>query len=98
MENLDTKKVVQWFLRKFVEAKAFALEKDKNWKAFNAILSLLIYKIILFPNIDDFVDLTTINIFLAKNHILALLVDVYYYLHVRHENKKGMVIFYAPLL
>lgn len=46
-ENLETKRVIQGVLRKFLEAKSLALEKSKNWKASNSILTLLIYGIVL---------------------------------------------------
>ena len=61
-----------------MEFKVLALEKDKNWKAFNVILSLFIYGIVLFPSIDDFVDIPAINVFQAKKHVPALLADAYY--------------------
>lgn len=64
------------FSRKSLEAKAWASEKEHNWKAFNTVLTLLIYGVVLFQDIDDFIDIPIINIFLAKNPILTLLADV----------------------
>lgn len=89
VDNLEVKEVAHGFSKKMLEAKALVLEKAKNWKAFNIVLALLIYAIILFPNTDDLINLPIINIFLAKNLIPNLVVDVYYYLHVKHDKKKS---------
>lgn len=86
------------FSRKSLEAKSWALEKAKNWEAFNVVLALLIYGVVLFPNMDDFIYISIINIFLYKNPVPSLLDDVYYYHHVRHEKKKFMVICCVPLV
>lgn len=42
--------------RKTLEAKAWVLEKSKDWGAFNIVLDLLIYGVVLLENIDDFID------------------------------------------
>lgn len=84
------------FSKNFMEDKALVFTKVENWMAFNATLALLIYGIILFPNIDDL--MTIIGIFLSKNPIPTLIVYVYYYLHLRHEKKGWMVLCHAPLL
>ncbi|XP_058733284.1 uncharacterized protein LOC131604885 [Vicia villosa] len=89
---------VKGFTRKFLENKARDLEKAENWEAFSAVLALLIYGIVLFPNEEDFVDLPVVGVFLAKTAVPTLLADVYYHLNVRHEKKKGIVLCCAPLL
>lgn len=85
VDNLKVKRVICGFSRKFLEAKAWVLQKENNWKSFNADLALLIYGVFLFPNIDNFVELPIIKIFLTKDLVSMLLVDVYYYHHVKHE-------------
>lgn len=51
------------------------------------MIALAIYGIILFLNLDGFIDMTAINIFLTRNPIPTLLADVYYYLSWRHAKK-----------
>lgn len=87
--NMETIGDLQGFSRKFLETKAITLEGAWSWKAFSSALALLIYVIVLFPNADDFLDFPAINVCLAKNLVLAFLVDVYYYLHTRHDKKGG---------
>ncbi|KAK2416958.1 hypothetical protein QL285_021697 [Trifolium repens] len=80
---------VQGFARKALEDKAqFVLEKG-NWKAYNAILALLIYGLVLFPNVKDFIDITAIGVFLTKNPAPTLLGDFLYSLHDRNGTRRG---------
>lgn len=69
--NLEFKFGVEGFSRSFLEVRALDCYK-KDIKTFNAALALLIYGIVLFPNIDNFVYITTIGVFLTKNVIPAL--------------------------
>lgn len=98
VESLEVKWVTHGFSRKPLEAKSWALEKTKNWKASNVLLALLIYKVILFSDTDYFSDTPIIDIFLSNNHVPDLLVDVYYYHQNKHEKKKSMIMCYASLL
>ncbi|XP_050889582.1 uncharacterized protein LOC127094852 [Lathyrus oleraceus] len=77
---------------------AMKLEKDGKRKAFHALLALLVYGIILFPNLDSFVDHVAVRIFLSGNPVPFLLVDIYYALHDRHEKKGGTLLCYEQLL
>ncbi|XP_050875585.1 uncharacterized protein LOC127079217 [Lathyrus oleraceus] len=86
------------FTRNFLEEKAQELEKEGKWEAFIIFLSLLIYGVVMFLNDDDFINSPPISVFLAKNPVPALLADMYYWLHTRHEKKKGVIICCAPLL
>lgn len=52
----------------------------------------------MFPNDDDFIDPPTINVFLAKNLVPALLGNMYYCLHTRHEKSRCVVLCCSPLL
>ena len=52
----------------------------------------------LFPNMEEFVDLASIYLFMAKNLVPTLLVDTYYSIHVRNEKKKGTIVCCTPLL
>lgn len=59
---------------------------------------MLLYGVVLFLDINDFIYISIINIFLAKNLVSALLADVYYYHHVRHEKNKGIIMCCALVL
>lgn len=86
------------FSRKFLEEKAQALEKKGKWEPFSAILALIIYGVVMFPNDDDFIDPLTLSVFLAKNLVHALLTNMYYCLYTIHWKKMGVVLCCAPLL
>ncbi|XP_050916653.1 uncharacterized protein LOC127131791 [Lathyrus oleraceus] len=83
---------------RFLMEKAFIFAEADSRDAFEAIFSLLIYGIVLFPNIDDFVDVNVVRIFLIGNPIPTLLGDTYHSIH--HWTKKGggTIICCAPLL
>ncbi|KAH1188555.1 hypothetical protein GmHk_U059396 [Glycine max] len=51
--------------RKCLEAKARALASQDEWAPFIDVLALLIFRVVLFPNVDGLVDLATIDAFLA---------------------------------
>lgn len=98
VDNRDVRGAFRGFSRGFLEILAMKNEKEENLKAFNAILALLIYRIVLFPNIDNFMDQIVVEIFLSGNPIPFLLADIYYSLHERHEKKGGILLCCALLL
>ncbi|XP_058758582.1 uncharacterized protein LOC131631827 [Vicia villosa] len=72
------------FYMSFLIEKAQELANKKMWEAFNALLAVLIYGIVMFPNIHKFVDLAAICLFVDKNPVPTLLVDMYYSIHSRY--------------
>ncbi|RDY06359.1 hypothetical protein CR513_09661, partial [Mucuna pruriens] len=75
----------------------------ENWSAFMDTLGLLIYGILLFPQLEDYVDLVAIGVFLAKknkgeNPVMAVLVDTYYSLNQCGERRRGVLRCCTPLL
>ncbi|XP_058726192.1 uncharacterized protein LOC131597516 [Vicia villosa] len=76
---------------------ADALVIEKKWKEFNALLAVIIYGLVLFPNIPNFVDLTAICLFMDQNPVPTLLADTYYAVHSRYGTK-GAVGGCLPLL
>lgn len=78
--------------------KATAFDDIGSWNAFNVVFDFLIYGIVLFPNMEDFMDITSIQIFLAKNLVPTLLADTYYSIHVRTPKKKGTIVWRVSLL
>ena len=63
-----------------------------------AILALLIYGLILFPNLDGFVDMNAIMIFHSKNPVPTLLADTYHAIHDRSGKGRGYILCCVPLL
>ncbi|KAI5420301.1 hypothetical protein KIW84_044181 [Lathyrus oleraceus] len=66
--------------------------------AFETIFILLIYGLVLFPNIDKFVDGNAIRIFSTLNPVLTLLGDTYFSLHMRNAKGGGTIVCCLPLL
>jgi hypothetical protein len=63
-----------------------------------AICVLLIYGLVLFPNIDNFVDVNAIRIFSSLNPVPTLLGDTYFSLHMRNVKGGGTIVCCLPLL
>lgn len=82
--NLKPKGGTHGFALKFLVDKAITFDEAESWDAFNTIFSLIIYGIVLFPNMEDFTDLASIYLFMAKNPVPTLLADTYYFIHVRN--------------
>lgn len=86
--NLKPKGRTHGFALKFLVDKAIAFAEDESWDAFNNIFALIIYGIVLFLNMDDFVDLASIYLFMAKNLVPTLLADTYFSIHARNQKRK----------
>ncbi|XP_050904197.1 uncharacterized protein LOC127118095 isoform X2 [Lathyrus oleraceus] len=71
--------------------------KKGNWGAFNAQLAIMIYGVVLFPSMPNFVDFAAVTIFLGGNPVPTLLADTYYAVHSRH-GKGGAIKYCLPLL
>ncbi|KAL5170162.1 hypothetical protein HKD37_11G031919 [Glycine soja] len=54
--------------RKYLEGKARDMTSQEKWGPFTDILALLIFGVVLFPNVDGLVDLAAIDAFLAYHH------------------------------
>jgi hypothetical protein len=78
--------------------KSHHFSQRSNADAFESILALLIYGIVLFQNVDNFVDMNAIQIFLTQNPVPTLLADTYFSIHDRTNKKRGLIICYTPLL
>ncbi|XP_050877571.1 uncharacterized protein LOC127081349 [Lathyrus oleraceus] len=96
--NLMTKGGILDLPAKFLMEKASTIASIRSMVAFEVILAFLNYDIILFPNVDNFMDINAIHIFLIQNPVPTLLVDTYYYIHYITKKKGGIVMCCAPLL
>ena len=47
--------------RKHLEKKAKALADQGEWASFIDVLALLVFRVVLFPNVDGLVDLVVID-------------------------------------
>ncbi|XP_050919522.1 uncharacterized protein LOC127137071 [Lathyrus oleraceus] len=66
--------------------------------AFETVIALLIYSLVLFPNIDNFVDVNAMRIFLIRNLVPTLLGDTYFSIHYRISKRGGTIVCYVHLL
>ncbi|KAI5441030.1 hypothetical protein KIW84_010475 [Lathyrus oleraceus] len=82
----------------FLIGRAIVFAQVGSMNAFKAIFVLLIYGLTLFPNIDGFVDVNSIRIFLIRNLILTLLGDMYFSLHLRNSKGGGTIVCCVTLL
>ncbi|XP_050916341.1 uncharacterized protein LOC127131463 [Lathyrus oleraceus] len=96
--NLKPKGGTHGFTLEFLVEKTIAFADVGSWIAFNIDFYFLIYRIVLFPNMEGFVDLASIHILLSKNSIPTFLVDTYYSIHVKTHKKKGIIMCSVPLV
>ncbi|KAI5426791.1 hypothetical protein KIW84_032281 [Lathyrus oleraceus] len=82
----------------FLVAQATVYGKARSEDAFEALFVLLIYGLVLFPNIDKFVDVNAIRIFSVLNPVPTLLGDAYFSLHLRNAKGGGVIVCCLPLL
>ncbi|XP_050890585.1 uncharacterized protein LOC127095998 [Lathyrus oleraceus] len=96
--NLETKGNTKGFSLSFLLERAHTLLKAESWDACYSAIALAIYGVVLFPNMDGFVDMAAICVFLTGNPVPTLLDDVYYYISHRYTKKNGLIACCAPLL
>ncbi|XP_004514576.1 uncharacterized protein [Cicer arietinum] len=76
----EEKGAIHGLSRKYLEQKCQDLADKKEWSAFIDVLALIIFGIVIFPNLDNFVDVAAINVFLVfnkhkQNPVPAILAD-----------------------
>ncbi|KAI5431789.1 hypothetical protein KIW84_035813 [Lathyrus oleraceus] len=87
--HLVKKGGILWLTSEFLIGRATIFSQAGIMDTFEAILVLLIYGWVLFPNIDGFVDVNAIRIFLIGNPILNVFGDMYFSLHLRILKKSA---------
>lgn len=95
---LLTKGGVLGFPAKFPMEKVATLDSLGSMVAFEVVIDLLTYGLVLFPNIDNFVDINDIPVFLIQNLVPTILVDTYYSIHYKTEKNEENIVCCAPLL
>jgi hypothetical protein len=96
--HMTTKGGIQGLPSDFLIAQATVYGKAMSEDAFEALFVLLIYGLVLFPNIDKFVDVNAIRIFSVLNPVPTLLGDAYFSLHMRNAKGGGTIVCCLPLL
>ncbi|XP_050897330.1 uncharacterized protein LOC127104170 [Lathyrus oleraceus] len=96
--NLTVKGGIIGLNLKFLLEKAFSFANANSMVAFETILALLIYGLILFPNIYNFIDVNAMRMFLIRNPVPTLLGDTYFSIYHRTSKGGGTIICCAPLL
>ena len=89
--------------RKYLEDKARDMANQEDWVPFMDVLALLIFGVVLFPNIDGLVDLAAIDAFLAYRHskespVVAVLADLFDTFDRRCEKSSARIICCLPAL
>ena len=96
--NLTTKGGLLGLPTKFLFQKASAFAEVASSDAFDSILALLIYGLVPFPDIDNFVDINAIQFFLTKNPVPTLLAETYHSIHDQTQKGRGIILCCTPLL
>lgn len=86
--HMTTKVGILGFPAKFPMDKSHYFPSIRSMDAFEAILALLIYGLLLFPNVDNF-DINSIKIFLIGNPVPTLLADTYHFIHIKNSYSGG---------
>ncbi|KAH1214967.1 hypothetical protein GmHk_13G036215 [Glycine max] len=106
-QELDHRKQVEngvvGIPRKYLEAKARILAGKGKWAPFIDILALLIFRGVLFLNVDGLVDLAVIDAFLAyhdhkESPVVAMLADLYDTFDRRCEKSSTRIVCCTPAL
>ncbi|KAK2449540.1 hypothetical protein QL285_008731 [Trifolium repens] len=93
-----TQKALIGLPTKFLYQQALTFADAGSNDAFHTILALLIYGLLLFPNIKNFIDIHDIQIFLTKNAVPTLLANTYHSIHDHTSTRRGTIICCTPLL
>ncbi|KAH1213602.1 hypothetical protein GmHk_14G041527 [Glycine max] len=89
--------------RKYLEDKARGMANRGDWIPFMDVLALLIFGVVLFPNVDGLVDLAAIDAFLAYHHskespVVAVLADLFDTFDRRCKKSSARIICCLPAL
>ena len=93
-----TRSGVKGFLAKFLFEKAQDCWNSLDLQAFEEIVALLIYGLVLFPNPDQLIDVNAVKIFISRNPIPTLLGDILHSFYTRTMRKRGVLMCCTPLL
>jgi len=86
---------LKWYLHQ--------LAAGEKWETFMDVLALILYGVMLFPNVENFVDCVAMNAFVgyksrSENPVPAILAEVYGTLNQCHELKRRKMLCCLPVL
>ena len=85
-------------MAKFLVGKANSFWNDLDFRAYEDILALLIYGLVLFPNPDQLIDISTVKIFISLNPVPTLLGDILHSFHTHTIRKRGILMCCTTIL
>ncbi|KAH1193263.1 hypothetical protein GmHk_19G054350 [Glycine max] len=99
----ETRNGIAGLPQKYLEDKARGMANQGDWIPFMDVLALLIFGVVLFPNVDGLVDLAAIDAFLAYHHskespVVAVLADLFDTFDRRCEKSSARIICCLPAL
>ncbi|KAI5419998.1 hypothetical protein KIW84_043970 [Lathyrus oleraceus] len=79
------------------------MAETERWGSYIGVMALVMFGIVLFPIVGDFVDVAAISIFWAVKNlevdpVPSLLADLYYSMSIFHSKEKGSLCCCIPLL
>ncbi|KAH1210027.1 hypothetical protein GmHk_15G044410 [Glycine max] len=89
--------------QKYLEDRARGMANQGDWVPFMDVLALIIFGVVLFPNVDGLIDLAAIDAFLAYHHskespVVAVLADLFDTFDRRCEKSSARIICCLPAL
>ncbi|RDX72164.1 hypothetical protein CR513_48399, partial [Mucuna pruriens] len=80
--------------RVYLEERLYRLREEEEWSAVMDVLGLLLYGILLFPQVENYIDLAAMKVFISKrdrgeNPTMAVLANTYYTLNYCSKQKEG---------
>ena len=87
----ETRSGVKGFLAKFMFEKAQDCWNSLDLQAFEEIVALLVYGLVLFPNPDQLIDVNAVKIFISRNPVPTLLGDILNSFYTRTMRKRGVL-------
>jgi len=101
--RIVSRKGARGFSQKFLEAYLLQLADKKDWETLMDVLAMVIYGVLLFPNVEYFIDYIVVDVFVAsktrsENPVTAILADVFRTLDLCSEKEKGKMLCCLPML
>ena len=96
--NWETRSGVKGFLVKFLFEKAQDCWNSLDLQAFEEIVALLIYGLVLFPNPDQLIDVNAVKIFISQNPVPTLLGNILHSFYTRTMRKSSVLMCCTTLL
>ncbi|KAL5124561.1 hypothetical protein HKD37_02G004938 [Glycine soja] len=99
----QTRNSIAGLPQRYLEDKARGMANQGDWVPFMDVLALLIFGVVLFPNVDGLVDLAAIDAFLAYHYskespVVAVLADLFDTFDRRCEKSSARIICCLPAL